>query len=752
MPNYPTGKVFPGYDLRTPVVEQIGRIRTARVPLYTAKTGFSKRLRSYLSFAASASRHGPRLCRRPELLFVESPPLFIGYAASDLSWRWKCPFVFNVSDLWPESAIRMGIVKPGLATRMAERLEHKLYRRAAGVTGQSAEIVAAVRRCVPAVRAEVITNGVDPSRVGPDRDGDAAARAMLGPEPGPIFIFAGLLGLAQGLDQILDLAASLNVEVPGRFVLVGEGPDRERLVSRIERERIGRIKIVPAQPRERIPALLAAADAALITLGMSIPGAVPSKIYEAMASRLPILLVADGEPATRIADADCGIAVAPGDFSGTEIGLRPIGRHRVRTSRLPRARPDVARRRDHLRSLEHCRKTRSVLVEFAFIRSPEFRAVNRSIACVVGARPNFVKMGPILAGLRAADPQLRVTLIHTGQHYDEAMSDLFFRQLGLPTPDVHLEVGSGSQGEQTAKVLSRYESWLMQTAPRPLATLVVGDVNSTMACTLASVKLGVPVIHVEAGLRSFDRTMPEEINRVVTDAISELLLVSEPSGIENLKREGRPEVAIRLVGNVMIDVLLAQLPAARALEQPAKMGLMPGQFAVWTMHRPSNVDDSEVLAALSAALGRIAGRLPVVFPVHPRTRARLEAAGLWQSLEQSPGVRLTTPLGYQEFLSLTSQARLIITDSGGLQEESAALEIPCLTLRENTERPITVSEGTSTLVGNNVALLEQSDDEILAGRYKRGKSPVLWDGKAGERIGAEVVRFLANRTHLSGRS
>jgi len=366
----------------------------------------------------------------------------------------------------------------------------------------------------------------------------------------------------------------------------------------------------------------------------------------------------------------------------------------------------------------------------------------KSIACVVGARPNFVKMGPVLAGLRAADPELRVLLVHTGQHYDEAMSDRFFQQLGLPIPDVHLEVGSGTQAEQTAKVLTRYEAWLAKADPRPMATLVVGDVNSTMACTLASVKLGVPVVHVEAGLRSFDRTMPEEINRVVTDAISELLLVSEPSGIENLKREGRPESAIRLVGNVMIDVLFAQLPRARSLGEPAKMGLEAGQFAVWTMHRPSNVDDAAALAALVGSMERIARRLPVVFPVHPRTRSRMESAGLWQSLEQSPGVRLAAPLGYQEFLSLTSQARLIITDSGGLQEESAALAIPCLTLRENTERPVTVSEGTSTLVGQDIGLLEKLVDDILADRYKRGHSPPLWDGKAGERIGRSVIEFL----------
>jgi glycosyltransferase involved in cell wall biosynthesis len=333
LPNYPTGSVFAGYDPHRPVVDRIGRIRTVRVPLYTAKTGFTKRLRSYLSFAASASRHGPRLCRRPDLLFVESPPLFIGYAARYLSWRWKCPFVFNVSDLWPESAIRMGVVKPGLATRMAERLEHKLYRKAAAVTGQSAEIIAAVRRIVPGAKAEVITNGVDPKRFGRDL-ADDAARELLGREPGPIFIFAGLLGLAQGLDQILDLAKGLGDETPGRFVLVGEGPAREHLRERIDRERIGRVRLIPAQPRERIPALLSAADVAIITLGMSIPGAVPSKIYEAMATSLPILLVADGEPARRVEEASCGMAVAPGDPAGLQAAYVELVQNAARREQM----------------------------------------------------------------------------------------------------------------------------------------------------------------------------------------------------------------------------------------------------------------------------------------------------------------------------------------------------------------------------------------------------------------------------------
>ena len=315
LPNYPTGQVFSQYDRRQARVESIGKIRTVRVPLYTAKSGFFKRLRCYFSFVRSAKRYGPKLCQRPDLLFVESPPLFIGYAARYLARRWGCPYVLNVSDLWPESAIRMGVVKPGIATRMLERLELQLYRKAAGVTGQSSEIITSVRQRSNGTPTQVITNGVAPERFGPQH-ADPESRELLGPEPGPIFIYAGLLGLAQGLDQILDLAKSLPKEVPGRFVLVGEGPVREQLQRRVQEESIGRVKIIPAQPRERIPAILATADVAVISLGMSIPGAVPSKIYEAMASSLPILLIADGESVRRVQDAGCGLTVVPNDVEG----------------------------------------------------------------------------------------------------------------------------------------------------------------------------------------------------------------------------------------------------------------------------------------------------------------------------------------------------------------------------------------------------------------------------------------------------
>ena len=311
VPNYPTGRIFPQYSRWRPCRERIGRIETVRVPLYPARTGFIRRLVSYFSFVLAACWYGPRMCVRPDIMLVESPPLFIGYAARFLAWRWGCPYTFNVSDLWPESAIRMGILRQGFATRLAERLELSLYRQASAVTGQSEEIIAAVRKRAPETPNEVITNGVAPNRFGKSK-ANAAITKLLGDEPGPIFIYAGLFGLAQGLDQLLDIAQAWPAEVPGRFVLVGDGPAREVIQDRIRDDDLTRVRVLPAQPREDIPALLAAADVAFISLGMSIPGAVPSKIYEAMASSLPIVLIADGEPARRVLRAGCGLVVPPG--------------------------------------------------------------------------------------------------------------------------------------------------------------------------------------------------------------------------------------------------------------------------------------------------------------------------------------------------------------------------------------------------------------------------------------------------------
>jgi UDP-N-acetylglucosamine 2-epimerase (non-hydrolysing) len=365
----------------------------------------------------------------------------------------------------------------------------------------------------------------------------------------------------------------------------------------------------------------------------------------------------------------------------------------------------------------------------------------KSLALVAGARPNFVKIAPILRALEQ-DSGVKCLLIHTGQHYDENLSDVFFADLGIRRPDISLGVGSGTHGKQTAEVMVGMERVLMTAAQNgnPIDRLVVvGDVNSTMAAAVAAAKLNIPVAHVEAGLRSFDRTMPEEINRILTDALCDMLLVSEPAGVENLKREGHPDEHIFLVGNVMIDTLLAQVERAQARDTLQRLSLEPQAYGAITLHRPSNVDRPEVLGALIDVLVEVSSQLDLVFPIHPRTMARLEAFGLRAKIESAPRLRCIEPLGYLDFLCLTSQAKVIVTDSGGLQEESTALGVPCLTMRSNTERPITCTEGTSTLIGSSAELLKTHLRQVIAGSYKRGKRPELWDGRASQRIAREIA-------------
>lgn len=347
-----------------------------------------------------------------------------------------------------------------------------------------------------------------------------------------------------------------------------------------------------------------------------------------------------------------------------------------------------------------------------------------------------MKMAPLLRALQAYS-HIRPVLIHTGQHYDKSLSDVFFDELEMPRPDICLEVGSGDHGAQTARVLERFEKVLKEGVPgggRYDRVVVVGDVNSTMAATLAAVKLGVPVAHVEAGLRSFDRTMPEEINRLVTDSIADMLLVSEPSGIDNLRAEGHPEERMSLVGNVMIDTLLRLLPKARQRDTLARHGLRPGEYGVVTLHRPANVDSPETLGPLLDVLAEISGDIRLVFPMHPRTKQRIERFGLSKVFENGSSMTRVPPLGYLDFLALTSNAKVIVTDSGGLQEESTVLGIPCLTMRPNTERPITVTQGTSTLIGNDLSKLRVNLRATLDGAYKQGSCPQLWDGQASQRI------------------
>ncbi|MGH8184137.1 MAG: non-hydrolyzing UDP-N-acetylglucosamine 2-epimerase [Rhodanobacteraceae bacterium] len=359
------------------------------------------------------------------------------------------------------------------------------------------------------------------------------------------------------------------------------------------------------------------------------------------------------------------------------------------------------------------------------------------IDLIAAARPNFMKVAPLFHALRGQS-WCRVRLVHTGQHYDKNMSEAFFRDLRLPSPDLHLGVGSGSHAEQTANVMIAYERAC--EADRPDLIVVVGDVNSTLACGLVGSKLHITVAHLEAGLRSRDRNMPEEINRLVTDTVADILWTPSPDGDENLLAEGVAADKITRVGNIMIDSYELMRDAIEASGKRDKLGLQAREYGVVTLHRPSNVDEPEPLAALVRQLRAVAACLPLVFPVHPRTRKNLEAFGLWPELAQAPGLTVVEPLGYVDFMNLVCGARLTITDSGGVQEETTYLGIPCLTLRTTTERPITVTEGSNRLVTTE-ALLRTVED-ILAGRWQHGRKPALWDGRAAARVAADIRRRL----------
>ena len=371
------------------------------------------------------------------------------------------------------------------------------------------------------------------------------------------------------------------------------------------------------------------------------------------------------------------------------------------------------------------------------------------VICVVGARPNFMKMAPVLRAMAAHVPRLPVLLVHTGQHYDKDMSDRLFEDLRLPRPDVNLGVGSATHAIQTAEVMRRFEP--VVDAHKPSCVAVVGDVNSTLACSLVAVKKGVPVVHIEAGLRSFDRTMPEEINRILTDQISGRLYTTERTAGDNLMREGIPSNRVCFAGNVMIDSVVFGRANARSVKDTLQAYKVdssafnhPPGYGVVTLHRPSNVDQSETLRALLGVLSEVAARLPLVFALHPRTRSNIDRFGLMDLIDPARMI-LLPPQGYLEMLGLMVGATVVLTDSGGLQEETTALGVPCLTLRKNTERPITVEQGTNILVGRSRDAILGAVQEILAGNGKRGRVPEFWDGHAAERIAADLYRWLKQK-------
>lgn len=353
------------------------------------------------------------------------------------------------------------------------------------------------------------------------------------------------------------------------------------------------------------------------------------------------------------------------------------------------------------------------------------------IMCIIGARPNFMKIAPIMDEIARRSDKLEAMLVHTGQHYDELMSDAFFADLEIPRPNVNLAVGSGSHAEQTAKIMLAFEPVVLEYKPDWL--IVVGDVNSTMACTLVCSKLGIKVAHVEAGLRSFDRSMPEEINRLVTDVLVDLLLTPSRDGDANLLREGISPEKIKFVGNAMIDTLYKYLPKARRSKILNNLAVTPFNYGVVTLHRPSNVDDKKVFQGILEALGVISGKLPLIFPIHPRSRERIKEFKLDKKMANY-NIKLVDPLGYLDFLQLYSNSRLVLTDSGGIQEETTVLGVPCLTLRENTERPITIKQGTNRLLGTKRKKIEQEAISILNQPIGEPKKLEFWDGHAAERI------------------
>ncbi|MCK4664783.1 MAG: UDP-N-acetylglucosamine 2-epimerase (non-hydrolyzing) [Bacteroidales bacterium] len=350
---------------------------------------------------------------------------------------------------------------------------------------------------------------------------------------------------------------------------------------------------------------------------------------------------------------------------------------------------------------------------------------------IVGARPNFVKISPLMHAMQNSH-FIEPILLHTGQHYDYNMSESFFRELAIPEPDVYLNVGSDTHGKQVAMIMKKFDDFCEEHHPE--LVVVVGDVNSTMACSLVAVKRHIKVAHIEAGIRSYDRSMPEEVNRIVTDSVADLLLPPSKDAVENLLKEGHTSEQIHLVGNIMIDTLLRNQPKILGSDILQTLAINPKEFALLTLHRPSNVDDIKSLGNIIEALEIIQDRIKIVFPVHPRTKKRIEEFGLLNRINQSENIILTEPLGYFDFGKLVYEANFVMTDSGGIQEETTVYQIPCITIRDNTERPVTIWEGTNELAGSNKEKIVDFANQILDGNWKKGKIPELWDGKTAERI------------------
>jgi UDP-N-acetylglucosamine 2-epimerase (non-hydrolysing) len=762
-PNVPDGVVYPGYKNRIYQRENIDNINVIRVLTYIAPNkGMIRRILNYISFMLTAWSAG--ICvRKPDIVIATSPQFFCGWAGILVSKCRRRPFILEIRDIWPESIVAVGAMTNQRIIHFLEWLERWMYRLADHIVtvgeGYKEQLLA---KGVDARKLTVIPNGINADEYIP-RESTRDLRRRFGLNGEFICAYLGTIGMAAKLEVVLGAARQLKDNcIPSiKFMLIGDGAERERLQQQAAEEGLESVIFTGRQEKRLIPEFLAAVDACLVHLKKTdlFKSVLPSKIFEAAAMQKPIIMGVQGYAADLIRRSGAGICIEPenhGELCDAVLSLasnpdlaRQYGQQGRSYILSHFDRKILSRQYEKLIvNLANAKTDSSAMVKGAYY-APTYKSNlsakathgdRMKILHVVGARPNFMKLAPVRAALSLRKGISQI-VVHTGQHYDASMSDIFFQQLEIPQPEYNLDVGSASHTRQTAQIMMQLEPIILET--RPDLALVYGDVNSTVAASFVCSKLLIPLGHVEAGLRSFDRTMPEETNRILTDQLADLLFTPSMDGNKNLMKEGISFEKIHMVGNVMIDTLVRLLPRANCNELLNELRLSRRQYALVTLHRPSNVDDSAELGNIFDTLKKIAASLDIIFPVHPRTRQMM---GGMASKGISPKLHLIDPVGYLEFLALQQNSAFVITDSGGIQEETTYLGIPCITIRDSTERPITVSLGTNVLAGRNMKRLTDEVDKIIHGKAKTGAIPPMWDGKAGERIADYIENMQPSKS------
>jgi UDP-N-acetylglucosamine 2-epimerase len=761
-PNVPDGVVYPGYKNRIYQRETIDNIDLIRVITYIAPNkGTLRRILNYVSFMITAWVAG--LCvRKPDIVIATSPQFFCGWAGVLVSRFRRRPFILEIRDIWPESIVAVGAMTNHKVIHFLEWLEKWMYRLAGHIVtvgeGYRKQLLA---KGVNPRKITVIPNGINADEYIPEKSG-SEMRRRFGLNGEFICAYLGTIGMAAKLEIVLDAARQLkkNRNSSVKFMLIGDGAERERLERQAADEGLENVIFTGRQDKRLIPEFLASVDACLVHLKKTdlFKSVLPSKIFEAAAMQKPIIMGVQGHAADLIKVSGAGICIEPENHEELCDAVLSLA-----------SKPDLARQfgeqgrsyilthfdrkilsRQYEKLIENQISGGRGILPSPYLPSISHKkvlqdasqithGVRMKILHVVGARPNFMKLAPVLSAL-SVRKGIHQVVVHTGQHYDASMSDVFFQQLEIPKPDYNLGVGSASHAQQTAQIMMQLEPVILET--RPDLVLVYGDVNSTVAAAFVCSKLLISLGHVEAGLRSFDRTMPEETNRILTDQLADLLFTPSMDGNKNLMKEGISFEKIHMVGNVMIDTLVHLLPRASCEDLMRKLGLLRNRFALVTLHRPSNVDDAAELDVTFETLNKISKNIDVVFPVHPRTRQMMRSMN---TKILSPKLHLIDPVGYLEFLALQRNSAFVITDSGGIQEETTYLGIPCITLRDNTERPVTVSMGTNVLAGRSMKRLTEEVDKIMRGTVKQSAIPPMWDGKAGERIADYIENMQPSR-------